>query len=231
MHNELIVHTKAKSAMKTAGEMAKRAFDLVFSSIVLLLLAPVIIAIAFLVKLDSRGSVFYRGIRVGKDGRPFRMVKFRTMVVEADQIGGPSTPDTDPRITRVGRLLRSYKLDELPQLIHVLKGEMSIVGPRPEVPEYVALLTENEKEILSVRPGMTDWASIWNSNEGTALAGSDDPEKTYLEKIRPEKIRLQLEYVRRRSFWVDLQIIVSTFLELVASREGRGLPWARRLNR
>ncbi len=217
--------------MKTVGAMAKRAFDLTFSTMVLILLAPVIIVIALLVKLDSKGSAFYRGIRAGKDGRPFWMVKFRTMVVGADKIGGPSTADTDPRITRVGRWLRSYKLDELPQFINVLKGEMSIVGPRPEVPEYAALLTEDEREILSVRPGMTDWASIWNSNEGAALAGSDDPERTYLEKIRPEKIRLQLEYVRRRSFWVDLRIVASTFLELVSSRERRGLPWARRPNR
>jgi len=158
------------------------------------------------------------------------MMKFRTMVANADRIGGSSTPDDDPRITRVGRWLRRYKLDELPQLVNVLKGEMSIVGPRPEVPEYVAMLTEDEREILSVRPGMTDWASIWNSDEGAALAGSDDPERTYLEKIRPEKIRLQREYIRRRSFWVDMRIIGRTFIELLTSRDGRSGPWARRSN-
>ncbi len=148
------------------------------------------------------------------------MLKFRTMVVNADQLGGPSTPEDDPRITRVGHFLRKCKLDELPQLINVLKGEMSVVGPRPEVPEYVGMLTEDEKLILSVQPGMTDWASIWNADEGTVLAGSEDPERVYLERIRPEKIRLQLAYVRQRSLRVDLRIIGQTIATLIKTRMG-----------
>jgi lipopolysaccharide/colanic/teichoic acid biosynthesis glycosyltransferase len=137
------------------------------------------------------------------------------MVVNAENIGGPSTADDDPRITGIGKFIRKYKLDELPQLINVLKGEMSVVGPRPEVPFYVNMFTEEEKAILSVRPGITDWASLWNPDEGAILAGSPDPEKAYMEKIRPEKIRLQLKYVRERSFWVDLKIIFQTFLTIL----------------
>ena len=137
------------------------------------------------------------------------------MVLNAEKLGGPSTADDDPRITRVGKFVRKFKLDELPQLINVLKGEMSIVGPRPEVQMYVDMFTEEEKAILSVRPGITDWASIWNPDEGAILAGSPDPEKTYMEKIRPEKIRLQLKYVRERSFWNDLRIIAQTIITIL----------------
>ena len=139
------------------------------------------------------------------------------MVVNADRIGGPSTAGDDPRVTPVGRFLRRTKLDELPQLLNVLLGDMSFVGPRPEVKQYVDMYTEEEKAILTVRPGITDWASLWNPDEGAVLAGSDDPERDYLEKIRPQKLRWQLEYVRRRSFWVDIVIIAQT-IRTVASR-------------
>jgi lipopolysaccharide/colanic/teichoic acid biosynthesis glycosyltransferase len=149
-------------------------------------------------------------VRIGRFGKPFRIFKFRTMVVNAEKLGGPSTAGDDPRITEVGKFIRKYKFDELPQLMNVLKGEMSIVGPRPEVKMYVDMFTEEEKSILSVRPGITDWASIWNPDEGAILAGSPDPEKTYMEKIRPEKIRLQLKYVEEKSLWVDFKIIVRT---------------------
>jgi lipopolysaccharide/colanic/teichoic acid biosynthesis glycosyltransferase len=132
------------------------------------------------------------------------------MVVNADRLGGFSTADDDPRITRIGKKLRKYKLDELPQLINVFLGDMSLVGPRPEVPHYVSMYTAEEKAILKIRPGITDWASLWNSDEGVMLAGSPDPEKAYMEKIRPEKIRLQLKYVRERSFWIDCKIIWQT---------------------
>jgi len=195
--------------------MLKRVYDIIFSSIGLLIFSPLLLLIAFFIKLEDKGSVFYKGTRIGKGGVPFKMYKFRTMVINADKIGGPSTADDDSRITRTGRILRKYKLDEIPQLINVLKGEMSFVGPRPEVPFYVNMFTEEEKKILTVRPGITDWASLWDSDEGAILAGSPDPEKTYMEEIRPEKIRLQLEYVRNHSFWIDMEIIFKTALKIV----------------
>lgn len=188
----------------------KRAMDFCVSAVGLLLLSPVLFFIAWRIRNQDGGPVFYRGVRVGLHGKPFRIYKFRTMVVNAEKIGGPSTADDDPRITGIGKFLRKNKLDELPQLINVLKGEMSIVGPRPEVKHYVDMFSEEEKAILTVRPGITDWASIWNSDEGALLAGSADAEKAYMEKIRPEKIRLQLKYVRERSLWVDLKIILKT---------------------
>ena len=195
--------------------MLKRTFDFVSSLIGLILVSPILLTIAILIKKEDGGPVFYRGVRVGRFGNPFRIFKFRTMVLNAEKLGGPSTADDDPRITRVGKFIRKFKLDELPQLINVLKGEMSIVGPRPEVQMYVDMFTEEEKAILSVRPGITDWASIWNPDEGAILAGSADPEKTYMEKIRPEKIRLQLKYVRERSFWNDLRIIAQTIITIL----------------
>jgi lipopolysaccharide/colanic/teichoic acid biosynthesis glycosyltransferase len=180
-----------------------------------MLVSPVLLVLSILIKKEDGGPVFYRGVRVGRFGKTFRIFKFRTMVINAEKLGGPSTSDDDPRITRVGKFIRKFKLDELPQLINVLKGEMSIVGPRPEVQIYVDMFTEEEKAILSVRPGITDWASIWNPDEGAILAGSPDPEKTYMEKIRPEKIRLQLKYVREQSFWNDLKIIVQTLITII----------------
>src|SRR5262245_27286832 len=170
----------------------KRLFDIAVALAGLVVLSPVLIAVAAWIKFDSRGPVFYRGRRVGLRGSPFRIFKFRTMVVNADRIGGSSTSNDDPRITRAGKVLRRHKLDELPQLLNVLIGDMSLVGPRPEVEHYVQMFTEDEKAILTVRPGITDWASLWNPDEGSVLAGSPDPEKAYLEKVRPGKLRLQL---------------------------------------
>ena len=195
--------------------MLKRALDLAASAIGLALSSPVLLVIAVLIKLSDGGPIFYRGFRVSRDGVPYRVLKFRTMVVDAERRGGPSTADHDSRITVIGRVLRKYKLVEIPQLISVLIGDMSLVGPRPEVERYVRLLTDEERVILSVRPGLTDWATLWNSDEGAVLAGAADPERAYLELIRPEKIRLQLEYVRRRSFWVDLVILVQTVMTVV----------------
>lgn len=190
--------------------MLKRLFDIAFSSIGLIVFSPVLFSIAILIKLEDGGPILYPGVRVGKYGLRFKIFKFRTMLVNADKVGGSSTADNDPRITKIGRILRKYKLDELPQLINVLIGQMSLVGPRPDVPYYVEMFTDEEKAILSVSPGITDWATLWNPDEGSILAGSPDPDKTYMEKIRPEKIRLQLEYVRNRSFWIDLKIIFQT---------------------
>lgn len=201
------------------SDISKRLFDLIGAVVGLVILSPILAVLAIWIKLDSEGPVFYRGVRVGRWGKPIRVYKFRTMVVNADKIGGPSTADDDPRLTKVGNRIRRYKLDELPQLINVLKGDMSFVGPRPEVQHYANMFTEEEKAILSVRPGITDWATLWNSDEGAILAGSADPEKTYMEKIRPEKIRLQLEYVRKRTFWTDIKIIVETLAGMVSRGE------------
>lgn len=195
--------------------MVKRLFDVIFSLLGLGALFPLFIPIIVLIKWDSKGPVFYKGGRVGKDGKLFKMYKFRTMYFNADKMGGgPSCADDDPRITKFGRFLRKYKLNELPQLINVLKGDMSFVGPRPEVKFYTDMFTEEEKAILSVQPGITDWASIWNPDEGEILAEvsakGQDPEEYYKENIRPKKIKLQLDYVRNHSSWVDMKILFET---------------------
>lgn len=191
-------------------ENMKRLFDIIVSFIGLVVLSPLFLAIAILIKRDSKGLVFFRGERVGRFGKPFKIYKFRTMIANADKLGGPSTAADDLRLTRMASFLKKYQLDELPQLINVLKGEMSLVGPRPEVPMYVNMFTEEEKPILSVHPGMTDYASLWDFHQGELLQGSADPEKTYMEEIRPQKIKLQLKYVREHSFWVDFKIILKT---------------------
>jgi lipopolysaccharide/colanic/teichoic acid biosynthesis glycosyltransferase len=188
----------------------KRAFDVLISGGLLLMFSPFLATLAVLVKREDGGPALYSGTRVGRHGKLFHMHKYRTMVLNADKIGGPNTPDDDPRLTRIGKTLRRCKLDELPQLINVLAGEMSLVGPRPQVLEDVELYTPAERALLSVRPGITDWASIEFRNEGEILRGSADPSQAYWEKIRPVKIRLGLEYVRRQSLWVDLQILAAT---------------------
>jgi len=188
----------------------KRAMDLVVGSAALVVFSPAIAFTALRIKREDGGPVFYRAPRVGKDGRPFRMFKFRTMVVNADRIGGPSTAADDPRLTRVGHSIRKYKLDEIPQLINVVLGEMSLVGPRPEIQHYVDMYSPEERRLLSVRPGITDWASIRYRNEGEILLGASDPEAAYMEKIRPGKIRLGLEYVQRQSLLTDIKILAQT---------------------
>ena len=193
----------------------KRLFDIIFSLIGLIITAPLLLVVAFVIKINSKGPVFFRGTRIKKDGKRFKIFKFRTMVVDADKLGGPSTASDDSRLTKIGKWLKKYQLDELPQLINVLLGDMSLVGPRPEVPFYVNMFTDEEKEvILSVKPGLTDWASLWNFHEGELLKGSSDPEKAYQEKIRPKKIRLQIKYVEERSFLTDLKIIIKTILKI-----------------
>ncbi len=190
--------------------MAKRTFDIVVSFFALLLLAPLLVAIAVAIATGSRGPVFYCGLRAGRGGHPFKIFKFRSMVANADKIGGPSTPADDPRVTAMGAFLRRYKLDELPQLINVLVGDMSLVGPRPEVLDEVRLYTPEEARLLEVRPGITDWASIAFRNEGDILRGSADPHQAYREKIRPEKIRLGLQYVANHSLLIDFKILLRT---------------------
>jgi lipopolysaccharide/colanic/teichoic acid biosynthesis glycosyltransferase len=193
--------------------MLKRLIDITVSSIGLAALSPAFLLIAIAIKWDSPGPVFYQQERVGRFGESFKIYKFRTMVINADKIGDSSTPNDDPRITKVGKFLRSkFQLDEIPQLINVLKGDMSLIGPRPQVPWAVELYTEEErKAILSVQPGMTDYASVRFPNEGEILKGSTSPDKDYLEKIAPEKTRLQLEYVKNHSVWVDFKILAKTF--------------------
>lgn len=190
--------------------MVKHIFDIIFSLIGLLVFSPLFFVFGLAIKTTSPGPVFFRGERIGKNGKTFRIYKFRTMVMNADKLGGPTTSDDDPRVTKIGKFLRKYKLDELPQFINVLKGEMSFVGPRPEVEEVVKLYTEEEKKLLSVRPGITDWASLKFPNEGEIVKGAPDPHQAYLEKIWPEKKRLGLEYVRHHSLLIDLKIIFLT---------------------
>lgn len=191
--------------------MAKRLSDIVFSFFGLVLVLPIIFILGLMVKIDSPGPVFYRAKRAGRGGREFRMLKFRSMVVNADRIGGPSTSGDDPRLTKMGKLLRSHNLDELPQLVNVLKGEMSFVGPRPEVPSEVARYDEETKKIiLSVRPGMTDLATLSNLHEEEILKGAADPHEAYRRLIQPQKLKLAVEYVKTRSFLLDLKIILKT---------------------
>ncbi len=192
--------------------MLKRLFDILFSSLMLSVFSPVLALVSLMIKKDSVGPVFYRAKRVGKSGKLFTMYKFRTMVINADKIGGPSTSADDPRLTKLGKILRRYKLDELPQFINVFKGEMSLVGPRPEVPEEVATYSDEEREILNVKPGITDYASLADFREEEVLKGSADPHQTYREKIKPQKLKLALKYARHNSFYIDLQILFQTFL-------------------
>ena len=201
--------------MVSMSDAAKRLFDVFFSFVGLLLISPFLLLIAILVKLASPGPVLYRGVRVGQHGKPFCILKFRSMIVDAEQHGGSATAGDDPRLTSIGKFLRRYKLDELPQLFNVLQGEMSFVGPRPEVQKYVDRYSEDDKAILQLRPGITDWASIWNSNEAAVLEGSSDPEKSYEELILPTKIALQRKYLQDHSCSADLKILFHTFAKLV----------------
>ena len=194
----------------------KRAMDLFFSFFGLVILSPVFLVIAIWIKLDSKGPVFYRQVRVGKNMEPFKIFKFRTMVYDPHGRGLQLTTSDDKRITRSGIFLRKTKVDELPQLINVLIGEMSLVGPRPEVPKYVEYYPEDVRKIvLSVPPGITDRASLEYKNENELLNLSNDPEQTYINEILPIKLRYYLEYVKNRSLLMDIKIILDTFKELI----------------
>jgi lipopolysaccharide/colanic/teichoic acid biosynthesis glycosyltransferase len=179
------------------------------SGIGLLFVSPVLLLVAILIRLDSPGPVFYRGTRAGLKGKPFRIFKFRSMKLDADK-GASSTPADDLRITRVGRILRRYKLDELPQLLDVLIGNMSMVGPRPQVLWVAEAYSPEDREVLQVRPGITDFASLRFANEGEILRGSADPDKDYYEKIHPEKMRLARDYVRHHNVFIDIRILCLT---------------------
>jgi len=189
----------------------KNFFDFGIAIMVLVILSPLFIICALIIKIYDGGPVFYSAQRVGKNGHLFRMLKFRTMVVNADKLGASSTTNHDVRITAPGKFMRKFKLDELPQFINVMKGEMSIVGPRPQVEWAVKLYSDEEKKILQLKPGITDFASIRFRNEGKILLGSADPDKLYMELIHPEKMKLSLQYLKERSFLTDLKIIFLTF--------------------
>lgn len=194
--------------------MIKRFLDIVFSLVGLSLSLPIIAVLAVWIKLDSRGPVFYRGVRSGRGGKPFLILKMRSMVLDAEK-GGSNAGENDSRITRSGAFMRRAKLDELPQFINVLKGDMSFVGPRPEVEYYTSQYTEEEKAIFSVRPGITDWATLWNRNQGAFLDQFEDQDKAYEELIRPHKLQLQLFYVRNRTLGMDFKLVVFTLLRIV----------------
>ena len=194
--------------------MLKRIFDIISSLFGLILLLPFMIIIAILIKLDSKGPIFFKQVRVTKNGREFKIFKYRTMRVGSDKYS-QITVGKDSRITKVGDFLRKYKLDEIPQLINVLIGDMSLVGPRPEVPKYVALYTEEQREILKVRAGITDYASIEFSNENDILANETDPEKAYIEKIMPRKIELNKKYLSEISIMTDIKIILLTIKKIL----------------
>jgi lipopolysaccharide/colanic/teichoic acid biosynthesis glycosyltransferase len=190
--------------------MIKRLFDILFSIVMLLLLSPLLLSMVVIVALDSPGGVFFGQIRVGKSGRHFRLWKFRTMKVNAESSGQLTVGSRDNRITRAGFYLRKYKIDELPQLWNVLTGDMSIVGPRPEVPRYVAMYNEEQKQVLSILPGITDYASLLYFTENDLLAASSNPEETYIREIMPAKLELNLKYIREMSFLGDMKIVLLT---------------------
>ncbi len=190
--------------------MSKRLFDIVLSTIGLLLLSPVMLILALLVALTSSGGAFFRQMRVGRGGREFPLLKFRSMRPGSEAKGQITVGGRDPRITGIGYFLRRTKLDELPQLINVLVGDMSIVGPRPEVPKYVTLYTPEQRKVLSVRPGITSAASVAYINENELLGRSNDPERTYIEEVMPAKLALDLRYVQQISLWTDVRVLFST---------------------
>jgi lipopolysaccharide/colanic/teichoic acid biosynthesis glycosyltransferase len=197
--------------------MVKRFFDLLVAVAGLVLLSPAVLILGLLIKLDSPGPVFYWGARIGRGGGPFRMCKFRTMVVRADRMGSALTHGRDPRVTRVGRVLRKWKLDELPQIINVLRGEMSLVGPRPESPCYVEYYTAEQRQVLQVQPGITGLTQLRFRHEESLLQQCGNLEEEYIREIMPRKLALDLEYIRDQSFALDLKLILGTFLALFAA--------------
>jgi lipopolysaccharide/colanic/teichoic acid biosynthesis glycosyltransferase len=194
--------------------MAKRCFDILFSFLGLIFLSPFFILLSIIILLDSKGGVFYKQIRVGKNNIDFKLYKFRSMRVGSDKKGLLTVGGRDNRITKSGYVIRKYKLDELPQLINVFIGDMSLVGPRPEVRKYVDLYNAEQLKVLSVKPGITDYASIQYSNENEILAKSQDPEKTYINEIMPDKLLLNLRYINDISVITDVKIIIKTIKKI-----------------
>jgi lipopolysaccharide/colanic/teichoic acid biosynthesis glycosyltransferase len=196
----------------------KRIFDVATTIIGLIVLLPFFIIIAILIKLNDKGPIFYKQKRIGQNFKPFELLKFRTMIVNADKIGPAVTKDGDPRITKIGKFLRKTKLDELPQLWNVIRGDMSIVGPRPEVEKYIQYYENDYKEILKVKPGITDYATIKFRNEEEILSKYDDTESAYIKYVLPEKIKLYKTYIKGISFFTDLKIIFWTLWRIVSKK-------------
>lgn len=187
-----------------------RFFDILFSFIGLTILSPLIILLSVAIKLESRGPIFFRQIRIGLNGKPFKLYKFRSMYEDSEKKGQITIGSNDKRITRVGRFIRKYKFDEFPQLLNVLKGEMSLVGPRPEVPKYVENYSVHQMKVLSIKPGITDYASIYFSNENDILAKKENPEEYYVKFLIPQKIRLNMIYIKNNNLYVYFKIIFTT---------------------
>jgi len=195
--------------------MIKRLFDIIFSFLGLIFLFPLLVIIALLIKIESKGPIFYLQKRVGKHNKDFKIFKFRTMFIGSDRKGLLTLGDKDPRVTKTGYILRKYKLDEFPQLINVLVGNMSFVGPRPEVRKYINHYSKEDLMILSVKPGITDYASIEFRDEAELLKATNNPEKLYLESILPQKIALNKKYINSKNLFIDLNIIFKTILTVI----------------
>jgi lipopolysaccharide/colanic/teichoic acid biosynthesis glycosyltransferase len=201
--------------MNKFNKAIKRIFDFICSTLGLIVLSPVLLAITIKIKTGSDGPVFFKQIRVGEKNEEFEILKFRTMVVDAEKLGRQITVGNDNRITKIGAFLRKYKLDELPQLINVFKGDMSLVGPRPEVPRYVNLYNEEQRKVLEVKPGITDLASIRYRDENDLLGEAEDPDAFYINTIMPDKLALNLEYINNNNIFVDIYIILKTIIKCI----------------
>ncbi len=201
--------------MNNFNKIVKRIFDFVCSILGIIILSPIFILLSIMIKTGSDGPVFFKQIRVGEDGKDFEILKFRTMVVDAEKLGKQITVGNDNRITKIGSFLRKYKLDELPQLINVFKGDMSLVGPRPEVPRYVNMYNEEQRKVLEVKPGITDLASIRYKDENALLGKAENPEEFYINTIMPDKLALNLEYINKSNVFFDIYIIVKTILKCI----------------
>lgn len=201
--------------MNNFNKIVKRIFDFVCSTLGIIILSPIFILISIMIKTGSDGPVFFKQIRVGEDGKDFEILKFRTMVVDAEKLGKQITVGNDNRITKIGSFLRKYKLDELPQLINVFKGDMSLVGPRPEVPRYVKIYNDEQRKVLEVKPGITDLASIRYKDENALLGKAENPEEFYINTIMPDKLVLNLEYINKSNVFFDIYIIVKTILKCI----------------
>ncbi|WP_459479343.1 sugar transferase [Clostridium saccharoperbutylacetonicum] len=201
--------------MNKFNKIVKRIFDLICSTLGLIVLSPVLLVIAIRIKTGSDGPVFFKQIRVGEGSKEFEILKFRTMVVDAEKLGRQITVGNDSRITKIGAFLRKYKLDELPQLINVFKGDMSLVGPRPEVPRYVKLYNEEQIRVLEVKPGITDLASIRYRDENDLLGEVENPDEFYINTIMPDKLALNLEYINKNNIFLDIYIILKTIIKCI----------------